>query len=478
MIKSLLKKYPKYKWFIAFSDLFVFLSSYLISTNLAIFNRIPASQPNVIFVYSLFTIFVLFAMQYNGLYKRRVLFTYINQAVQLSKVFLYSSIFFILFLYFFRPLGIFIESRMVFAGLTVIPFVLLWLVRTQIIIRIFQSELLGNMVRENVLIYGTGEKAKMIAASLENSGKMHTNIVGFIDDSSSQGAKIFNNYEVVGTSEEIDQISQKHSITAIYLAFDSGTIENLFSSIKTCSSVTQYLYVSSEILDILPDDIREDNILGSSLIRTCIHKQDFYSVYVKRFTDILLSSIALLIFSPLLVIIALLIKLTSSGPVLFKQIRVGIHGNKFGMYKFRSMVLDTKGEDIRKKQMVEFISGKHNPQDEKIVNASRITRIGSFIRKYSIDELPQLWNVIRGEMSLIGPRPSMLYEAEHYSNWHFIRLEERPGCTGLWQVSNRYSRSYDDSVILDIFYVQNISLWLDLQIMLKTIPAVLFGGRD
>ena len=477
MIKSLVNKYPKYKWLIAITDLLVLQLSYLISINMSSLERIQKLEPTYFWVQLAFAPFLMFAMQYNSLYKRRVLFTYINQAVQLFKAFSYAGVFFVLFLYFFRPFGIFIESRMLFIGLTVIPMMILWLVRTQIIIRMFRGRLIGNIIRENVLIFGAGDRAKIIAASLDNNRSINTSILGFIDNSSSIGEKVFNDYKVIGTSNDISQISQSNSITAIYIAFEGGNVENLFKSIKLCSQFCQYLYVSSEILDILPDDIREDNIYGSSIIRTNIYKHDLYSVTIKRFIDILISFIGILLFMPLFIAISIFIKLSSKGPVLFKQSRVGINGTHFKMYKFRSMILDDEGEDIRQQKMVDFIAGNLHPQNEKIVNNSRITWIGSFIRKYSIDELPQLWNVLKGEMSLVGPRPSLPYEAEHYSSWHYTRLSGRPGCTGLWQVSNRYSRSYDDSMILDIYYVQNISLWLDLQILLKTIPAILFGGR-
>ena len=217
MIKSLLKKYPRYKWFIAVTDMVVFLLSYIISFNLTIFKMKPAPEVNLFPIYSLFVIIVLFAMQYNGLYKRRVLFTYINHAVQLFRAFSYSSIILILFLYFVRPFGLFIESRMAFIGLNAIPFVILWIVRTQVIIRMFRSSLLGNMVRENVLIFGAGEKGKMIAASLDDNRGINTNILGFVDNTVPIGQKIFHDYEVIGSLDDVRVLAQDYPITAIFL---------------------------------------------------------------------------------------------------------------------------------------------------------------------------------------------------------------------------------------------------------------------
>jgi exopolysaccharide biosynthesis polyprenyl glycosylphosphotransferase len=477
MIAALIKKVPRYKWLIAISDLFVLHLSYFVAIKLILFyqNLTPSSYHYLLFI--VYSLILLFAMQYNSMYKRRVLFTYINQSVQILKAISYSSIIFILLLYFIRPFGIFIESRMVFIGLNIIPFLMLWIVRTQVVIRVFRSRLIGNMVRENVVIYGASEKGKILAASLDDNRGINTNIMGFVDSNLPRGQKIFREYEVIGSLEDTRELAKDYPITAIYIALDGGTIENLFASIKICSSFCQYVYVSSEILDILPDDVREENIYGSSIVRTNGHKHDFYSIYIKRIIDIIGSSFILICLSPFFIILAILIKISSKGPILFKQTRVGIHRKEFDMYKFRSMVMSDIGEDSRKRQMVEFMTGDNGPNNDKIVSKGRVTRIGSFIRKFSIDELPQLWNVVKGDMSLVGPRPSLPYEAEHYSNWHFTRLEIKPGCTGLWQVSKRYSRSYNDSVILDIYYVQNISVWLDIQILLKTVPAVLFGGR-
>ena len=201
---------------------------------------------------------------------------------------------------------------------------------------------------------------------------------------------------------------------------------------------------------------------------------------MKRFFDILAAGLGIVFLSPIFLTIAFFIKLSSKGPILFYQTRVGKNGRSFQMYKFRSMYLSKDDDEERKKMMIEFM--KKDADDvsgQKIINAKRVTTIGQIIRKTSLDELPQLFNVVRGEMSLVGPRPCLPYEYENYAEWQKRRLSVIPGCTGVWQVAGRSNVSFKDSVVLDLYYINNMSPWLDLQILFKTIPVILFarGGK-
>ena len=204
---------------------------------------------------------------------------------------------------------------------------------------------------------------------------------------------------------------------------------------------------------------------------------------MKRAMDIAGSAVLLLVLSPLLAVIALMIKLTSEGPVLFGQERLGKMGGRFKCLKFRTMHLNC-GHTIHKDYVHRFIAGKAEAADAggsnatiyKITNDPRVTLAGRVLRKTSLDELPQLWNVLRGEMSLVGPRPPVPYEFEVYDIWHRRRvLEVKPGITGLWQVSGRSSTRFDDMVRLDLKYCRSWSLWLDLKILLATPWAVIRG---
>ena len=203
---------------------------------------------------------------------------------------------------------------------------------------------------------------------------------------------------------------------------------------------------------------------------------------LKRAMDIAGSALALLFCLPILLLIALAVKLTSQGPVLFKQCRVGQYGREFEFLKFRSMYVNND-PNLHKDYVAKFIAGNNKDianRDEKctfkIKNDPRVTPIGSILRRTSLDELPQFLNVLRGEMSLVGPRPPIPYEAERYKSWHRRRiLEAKPGITGLWQVTGRSRLTFDEMVRLDLEYCQQASLGLDLQILLRTPVAVLSG---
>jgi lipopolysaccharide/colanic/teichoic acid biosynthesis glycosyltransferase len=175
-----------------------------------------------------------------------------------------------------------------------------------------------------------------------------------------------------------------------------------------------------------------------------------------------------LILSPILVPVALLIKLDSSGPALFKQARVGKDGHEFTVFKFRTMV---QGAENAQEQL--RANSQAGDPWFKMRDDPRRTRMGKFLRRSSVDELPQLLNVLRGEMSLIGPRPGMPVEVAKYQPWHMKRLQASPGMTGLWQVSGRSELTFDEMVLLDLYYIENWSLILDFKIMLRTIPALL-----
>lgn len=191
--------------------------------------------------------------------------------------------------------------------------------------------------------------------------------------------------------------------------------------------------------------------------------------WIKRIFDLVCSTILLIAFSPLYVSIAILIKLDSPGPILFKQDRVGLHGKKFKIWKFRTMVTDAE-------KLQAALEAKNEIKDGvlfKLKDDPRITNVGKFLRRYSLDELPQLFNIVLGEMSLVGPRPLPLRDVERFKTTHFIRQEVLPGITGLWQVSGRSDiDNFEDGVKLDVTYIENWSIWLDLRILFKTVGVV------
>ncbi|MBC7242134.1 MAG: sugar transferase [Anaerolineae bacterium] len=200
----------------------------------------------------------------------------------------------------------------------------------------------------------------------------------------------------------------------------------------------------------------------------------------KRLLDVLVAGIALILFAPLMLVIAVAIKLDSPGPAIFVQQRVGRHGRIFNFYKFRSMRVDPDNDRAHRRFAEAYINGEsledliqRDAPIYKPNNGNNVTRVGKFLRATSLDELPQLFNVLKGDMSLVGPRPSIYYEVDLYKEWHRRRLDVLPGITGYAQINGRSSLRFDEIVRLDIEYIEKRSFWLDISILLRTIPVVL-----
>lgn len=217
-------------------------------------------------------------------------------------------------------------------------------------------------------------------------------------------------------------------------------------------------------------EVRESVVSRRDAAHTKRAPLSFYEM-AKRVMDVALASTALLLALPVLVLVGLLVKVTDGGPVLFVQTRVGRHGRRFNCYKLRSMIVDAD----RMKSQLAANNHHDDPRTFKMASDPRVTWIGQIIRKTSLDEMPQLWNVVRGDMSLVGPRPPVPSEVVGYTDWHLRRLEVRPGLTCTWQVSGRANIPFQQQVNLDIDYIERRCLWLDTKLMLQTIPAVISG---
>lgn len=220
----------------------------------------------------------------------------------------------------------------------------------------------------------------------------------------------------------------------------------------------------------------------SSVTGVRLRKRNPFEVFMKRFVDVAASLFILVIGFPFLLAISLLIKLTSRGSVFFTQERIGENGGIFTLYKFRTMRSDCD-DNLHREFTRNFIQGQMLKSEldvtesslYKITDDPRITSVGNFLRRTSLDELPQFINILKGEMSIVGPRPPLSYEYEHYADWHKLRLKVRPGLTGLWQVSGRSSVPFHEMVKLDLYYIENWSLLLDAKIMFRTVPVMLAG---
>jgi lipopolysaccharide/colanic/teichoic acid biosynthesis glycosyltransferase len=290
----------------------------------------------------------------------------------------------------------------------------------------------------------------------------------------------YKNNSVVGVMFTEFGVEDRNTILSTMMTRVSETLRNNLSSQQFgLISISFHLFPEEWNHDI-PE--RPSNpTLYPDLARRDSAKKFFCAI--KRIMDIVGSALALLIFAPVLLTIAIAVKLTSKGPVFFRQKRVGQYGEQFVFLKFRSMYVNNDAS-VHKAFVKQLIAGSAQSQPAngnrngvyKLTKDSRITGIGSFLRRTSLDELPQFINVLKGEMSLVGPRPAIAYEVEAYDIWHRRRvLEAKPGITGLWQVNGRSRIKFDDMVRLDLRYAKTWSPWMDLKILLRTPVAVVFG---
>ncbi len=321
---------------------------------------------------------------------------------------------------------------------------------------------------DEVLIVGTGPMGRLTGEDLRRRGRRHVlGYLRFSDESrpDSLGSRF------LGTSSEIESILRTIPVNEVYLSGNAlKHAAEMQAVIKVCEKfgVPFALPAYSFRLD------RARPVDGKAIADGYLHYQSVdskpHQMALKRLFDIVCSALALWMLLPLFAVVTAIIKLTSRGPVFFKQVRVGLHGKPFHMLKFRSMVVNA--EELRAKLE------KENEQSGpvfKMKNDPRITRIGRFIRKYSIDELPQLINVLRGDMSIVGPRPPIPSEVAKYEAWQRRRLSVRPGLTCIWQVSGRNQISFEEWMYLDMQYIDHWSFSGDLNLILKTVPVVLTG---
>jgi undecaprenyl-phosphate galactose phosphotransferase len=301
-------------------------------------------------------------------------------------------------------------------------------------------------------------------------------ILGFLDNLHPVGAPIFQGLRVIGKIEDIAQLYSRYAIDEIIVCVENVTSEELLAILERCQQTKAQVKIASPLYDIVPsfrftERYGEIPLVGLSPVPPGAMRE-FY----KRLFDVAFAAIGVIVFLPVFVAIAIAIKLDSPGPIFYRQVRIGKNGIPFTFFKFRSMYKGSDDENYKNK-LIQFIRNQqpHGNGSMKVVDETRITPVGRFIRKTSLDELPQLFNVIRGDMSLVGPRPCLPYEWENYEEWHKKRLNIIPGCTGVWQVSGRNLVGFNDMVVLDFYYIQNASLFLDIQLIFKTIPVMLFG---
>lgn len=296
------------------------------------------------------------------------------------------------------------------------------------------------------------------------------------DEYKSDFKNFINKHSILGlslSSSVGEEDIAEDTIQEYFLYSNAKSYSSLYKEIKRHLTSSKPLHVVSKLFDRLNLKWEWSRFDGLPIYTFQRKNNDHIRKFLRRTIDICGSIGFMILLSPFLLIIALAIKLDSKGPIIFKQKRCGFNGKHFTFYKFRSMVEGENKDAKREMEFRDYLEVK--TAKGKILNHDDVTQVGSLLRKTSLDELPQLWNVLLGQMSLVGPRPPIFYEVKHYKNWHKDRLAIKPGLTGLWQVHGRGNLPSDHSVFLDLMYVINRSLSLDIKLLFQTIQAVIWG---
>jgi exopolysaccharide biosynthesis polyprenyl glycosylphosphotransferase len=325
--------------------------------------------------------------------------------------------------------------------------------------------------RKKIVVVGTGRRAKNFIETVKKNLGWGLDIIGLTTGDKTKLGRDFYGYRVIGCNDEIENILHKNTIDEVIICVSTDRFDQIRNILDICEREGVQVRLNSDFFGKTVKKVRVDQIYDISIISFITTPDNEFALYIKRIMDILISALLMIILSPLFLVIALLIKMTSKGPIFYQWNVVGLNKKPFKSLKFRTMIPNA---DAIKSDLAVFNIMK-GPVF-KLKRDPRITSIGNILRKFSLDELPQLWSVFKGDMSLVGPRPAGPLELKKYESWHRRKLSIKPGITCLWQISGRNEiNDFNEWVKLDLEYIDNWSLSLDLKILLKTIPAVLRG---
>ena len=373
----------------------------------------------------------------------------------------------IIIVLFFRPL---LYSRLIFFYAALLVTVFLGVGRFSLQLAFDHLRTYGVGVRRVILV-GAGDVGRMVMRTVVARPDFGYQLVGFLDDNPAKGHTNIGPYRALGPVDNLSQILEVETVDSVIICLPWQSHRMIQRLLRTCDQSSVRAQVVPDLFQLTKNQVYVEELNGIPLISTRDVSIQGWNLVVKRAFDLVVSVVGGIVALPLCALIAVAIKLDSPGPVLFVQTRIGRNGIPFQCYKFRSMI--EGAADMR--QELGTLNEASGPLF-KVRNDPRRTRVGRLIRHFSLDELPQIFNVLRGEMSWVGPRPNLPDEVEQYQEWHKKRLTVSPGITGMWQVSGRSDLTFDEMVLLDIYYVENWNLAMDLGILARSIPAIL-GAR-
>ncbi|MBI4769039.1 MAG: sugar transferase [Chloroflexi bacterium] len=374
--------------------------------------------------------------------------------------------------FFLRPL---VYSRLLFVYVWLLALLLEGIARA--VRRIIEARLRahGHNVT-HVLLVGGGDVGRAVIRQLLARPELGYRLTGFLDDEAPAGngsagrGSVSGRLRYLGRPESAEQVLETERVDEVIITLPWAQRHTILRLVRACERRGILVRVVPDLFQLSLSRVDVDDLGGIPLIGIKEATLSRSGRLAKRLLDLTVSGLGLALSGPVFLILVLLIRLDSSGAAIFRQTRVGHAGRRFRIFKFRTMV---DGAEQAQAELRAF--NEASGPLFKIKDDPRLTRIGRFLRRSSLDELPQLINVLRGEMSLVGPRPALPDEVDKYEPWQRQRLEVAPGLTGLWQVSGRSDLSFEEMCLLDIYYTENWSLALDLSVLLRTVPRVLLG---
>jgi exopolysaccharide biosynthesis polyprenyl glycosylphosphotransferase len=331
---------------------------------------------------------------------------------------------------------------------------------------------------QNTVIVGAGDVGQSLAMKLLIHPEYGLNLVGFIDSSPKEQQPGLEHLVILGDTDDLPEIVDLLDVERVIFAFSGDGHDTTLEAIRLLNDLNIQVDLVPRLFEVVGPGVDVHSVEGVPVISLPPLRLSRSSHLMKRTLDVVGATLLSLVLSPLLIAVAVLIKLDSRGEVFFRQERVGAEGEGFRIWKFRTMRMDAEDikDDLRHLNVHARPGG--DPRMFKVENDPRVTGLGKFLRRLSLDELPQLVNVLTGDMSLVGPRPLILEEDQYVESWGRRRLDLKPGMTGLWQVLGRSDIPFGEMLRLDYVYVTNWSLGGDLRLLLRTLPVVLFGRRN
>ncbi len=468
------RRSPVPSWTLPIADfmlaLLAFVLGYIARYQLTSFRVVMESNQATFDPYVPFALFyatmLYFAHHSNGLYRQMRGRSLIEEMTVSANGIATATVTQLALFFVFQPI---VSSRLMLVYVAVITLFLMGFMR--IALRLLLATLRARGIGvQRVLIVGWGESGGAIMRAMVARKDFGYEPVGYVDDNPSIGHVDLGRIRGLGTLENLDETIREHQIDLVIITLPWSDHDKILSITQTARESGADVRAVPDVFQLKTRQMQVENLDGIPLLGFGRMEQRFRGTdrVIKRAIDLGLVLVTAPLWLPLVSLAALAIRLESRGPVTYPQRRVGEGGREFSMYKLRSMVPDAH---LMREQLVQA-SGE-DPRHPKIRNDPRITRVGALIRAISIDELPQFINVLKGEMSLVGPRPPTPDEVALYAPWHLQRLQTIPGCTGLWQISGRSNIPFDEMCLLDIYYIENWSVRLDLQIIAMTFPHLL-----